>query len=68
MLMLLASTSVLDDTKNNTILGKKIHSGGNKARAERTCTHKLTDRPVAEKRRSRKEMEQGGVDQMVGGQ
>lgn len=46
---------------------KKIHFGGNKERAERTCTHKLTDRPVAEKRRSRKEMEQGGVDQMVGG-
>lgn len=65
MLMLLASAS--DDTKNNTILRKKIHFGGNKARAERTCTHKLTDRPVAEKRRSRKEMEQGGVDQMVGG-
>lgn len=40
--------------------------GGSKERAKRTCTHKLTDRPVAEKR-SRKEMEQGGVDQMAGG-
>lgn len=49
---------------------KEIHCGGRggKESAERTHVSKLTDGVVAEKRRSRREVERGGMGQMAGGQ
>ena len=62
-----------DDTENSTIpIGKQerkeIHVARWVRRTQRRCTNRWTDTVGTEKRRSRREMGQGGVGQMAGGQ